>query len=162
MDWWDSKRFKVSVAGKENQPDAVDITCIPLAVRFLTTSKRCWQVGRSKKSFRTRTHSRLLPSMCSLRGKLATALSMTGRMRTRPSLFSAQADRGQIGDRFGGFDCALIPIGYVRYQFLWQPTYDLTTILSRYLPHQVMSPVHRAPQDSVRLFRDIPANWSTG
>ena len=77
-------------------------------------------------------------------------------MRTRPIFFSVQADRGQIEDRFRGFDCALIPIGYVKYNFLWQLTYDLTIVLSRYLPHQVMYPVHHAPQDSVRLFRDIP------
>lgn len=43
------------------------------------------------------------------------------------------------------------------YKFLRQPADGLTITLSMYLPRQVMSPVHRAPQDSVRLFRGIKA-----
>ncbi|KAF8901317.1 N-acyl-phosphatidylethanolamine-hydrolyzing phospholipase D [Gymnopilus junonius] len=42
-----------------------------------------------------------------------------------------------IGNKFGGFDVALIPIG-----------------LS---PRDYMSPIHCAPQDSVRLFKDVKA-----
>ncbi|KAJ3533576.1 hypothetical protein NMY22_g7279 [Coprinellus aureogranulatus] len=49
----------------------------------------------------------------------------------------------QVGDVFGGFDVALIPIG-------------------AYLPRQFMSPIHCAPQDSVRLFKDIKAKKALG
>ncbi|KAF8344370.1 N-acyl-phosphatidylethanolamine-hydrolyzing phospholipase D [Amanita rubescens] len=49
----------------------------------------------------------------------------------------------EIGDVFGGFDFAMIPIG-------------------AYRPRQVMSPIHCAPQDSVRLFKDIRARKALG
>jgi L-ascorbate metabolism protein UlaG (beta-lactamase superfamily) len=42
----------------------------------------------------------------------------------------------EIGERFGGFDLGLIPIG-------------------AYAPRSFMSPIHNAPIDSVRMFKDI-------
>ncbi|KAK0229658.1 Metallo-hydrolase/oxidoreductase [Armillaria nabsnona] len=54
----------------------------------------------------------------------------------------------EIGERFGGFDLAMIPIG-------------------AYEPRWFMSTIHCAPQDSVRLFKDIKAkkavamHWGT-
>ncbi|KAG8926455.1 hypothetical protein FRC02_008873 [Tulasnella sp. 418] len=49
----------------------------------------------------------------------------------------------KIGERFGGFDLAFIPIG-------------------AYLPRHIMSMVHCAPQDSVRLFQDVRAKRAIG
>ncbi|KZT54641.1 Metallo-hydrolase/oxidoreductase [Calocera cornea HHB12733] len=49
----------------------------------------------------------------------------------------------QIGDHFGGFDLALIPIG-------------------AYLPRHMMSPVHCAPQDSVLVYKDVRARRALG
>ncbi|KAF8331153.1 hypothetical protein F5887DRAFT_1081400 [Amanita rubescens] len=49
----------------------------------------------------------------------------------------------EIGEVFSGFDFAMIPIG-------------------AYRPRQVMSPIHCAPQDSVRLFKDIRARKALG
>ncbi|KAK0215408.1 beta-lactamase superfamily domain-containing protein [Armillaria fumosa] len=54
----------------------------------------------------------------------------------------------EIGERFGGFDLAMIPIG-------------------AYEPRWFMSTIHCAPQDSVRIFKDIRAkkavamHWGT-
>ncbi|KAK2467546.1 hypothetical protein APHAL10511_000401 [Amanita phalloides] len=49
----------------------------------------------------------------------------------------------EIGEVFGGFDFAMIPIG-------------------AYQPRRVMSPIHCAPQDSVRIFKDIRARKALG
>ncbi|KZO95459.1 Metallo-hydrolase/oxidoreductase [Calocera viscosa TUFC12733] len=49
----------------------------------------------------------------------------------------------EIGAHFGGFDLALIPIG-------------------AYLPRQMMSPVHCAPQDSVLVYQDVGARRALG
>lgn len=48
-----------------------------------------------------------------------------------------------IGDAFGGFDFAMIPIG-------------------AYLPRWFMSPIHCAPQDSVQVFQQIRARRAVG
>ncbi|KIM24485.1 hypothetical protein M408DRAFT_331734 [Serendipita vermifera MAFF 305830] len=49
----------------------------------------------------------------------------------------------EIGDKFGGFDLALIPIG-------------------AYNPRGVMSSVHASPSDAVRIFQDIKAKKAIG
>ncbi|KAG8889892.1 hypothetical protein FRB98_002246 [Tulasnella sp. 332] len=49
----------------------------------------------------------------------------------------------RIGEKFGGFDLAYIPIG-------------------AYNPREFMSPIHCAPKDSVRLFQDIKAKRAIG
>ncbi|KAL5522759.1 hypothetical protein ACEPAG_8777 [Sanghuangporus baumii] len=49
----------------------------------------------------------------------------------------------EIGERFGGFDFAMIPIG-------------------AYEPRSFMSRMHVAPQDSVRIFKDIRAKKALG
>ncbi|KZV81421.1 Metallo-hydrolase/oxidoreductase, partial [Exidia glandulosa HHB12029] len=49
----------------------------------------------------------------------------------------------EIGEAFGEFDLAMIPIG-------------------AYLPRWFMSPMHCAPQDSVRVFRDVRAKKAVG
>ncbi|KAG9037754.1 hypothetical protein FRB95_004040 [Tulasnella sp. JGI-2019a] len=49
----------------------------------------------------------------------------------------------RIGEKFGGFDLAYIPIG-------------------AYKPREFMSPIHCAPKDSVRVFQDIKAKRAIG
>jgi len=49
----------------------------------------------------------------------------------------------EIGEKFGGFDFAMIPIG-------------------AYLPRSMMSPVHCAPQDSVLVYKDVKAKRALG
>ncbi|PFH48259.1 hypothetical protein AMATHDRAFT_65916 [Amanita thiersii Skay4041] len=49
----------------------------------------------------------------------------------------------EIGEIFGGFDFAMLPIG-------------------AYLPRKVMSPIHCGPQDSVRIFLDLRAKKALG
>jgi len=54
----------------------------------------------------------------------------------------------EVGERFGGFDIALLPIG-------------------AYSPRAVMSNIHATPADAVRIFRDVRAqkalamHWGT-
>jgi len=54
----------------------------------------------------------------------------------------------EVGERFGGFDVALLPIG-------------------AYSPRSVMSSMHASPTDAVRIFRDVRAkkalamHWGT-
>ncbi|KAI0785764.1 N-acyl-phosphatidylethanolamine-hydrolyzing phospholipase D [Abortiporus biennis] len=49
----------------------------------------------------------------------------------------------EIGERFGGFDLALIPIG-------------------AYMPRDTMSGVHAHPKDSVQIFKDVKAKKGLG
>jgi len=49
----------------------------------------------------------------------------------------------EIGNRFEGFDLALIPIG-------------------AYSPRAALSPMHCAPQDSVCVFKDVKAKKAIG
>lgn len=49
----------------------------------------------------------------------------------------------QIGEKFGGFDLALIPIG-------------------AYNPRPEMSSMHASPSDAVRIFQDIKARRAIG
>ncbi|GLB43039.1 putative beta-lactamase superfamily domain containing protein [Lyophyllum shimeji] len=49
----------------------------------------------------------------------------------------------EIGEKFGGFDFAMISIG-------------------AYMPRQLMSSIHCAPQDSTRPFKDIRAKRALG
>jgi N-acyl-phosphatidylethanolamine-hydrolysing phospholipase D len=70
----------------------------------------------------------------------------------------------EIGEKFGGFDLALIPIGWISVPHSFMTFgVDLVTIsYSAYLPRAIMSPVHCAPQDSVRVFRDVRAKRAIG
>jgi N-acyl-phosphatidylethanolamine-hydrolysing phospholipase D len=49
----------------------------------------------------------------------------------------------EIGEKFGGFDLALIPIG-------------------AYEPRNIMSAVHASPSDAVRIFKDVKAKKALG
>jgi len=56
----------------------------------------------------------------------------------------------EVGERFGGFDMALLPIG-----------------CHAYSPRDVMSTMHASPADAVRIFKDVKArkalamHWGT-
>lgn len=67
----------------------------------------------------------------------------------------------EIGARWGGFDFAMIPIGYAPFG-LSHLTTAHTGLRRAYLPRDPMSPVHCAPQDSVRVFQDVRAKRALG
>ncbi len=72
----------------------------------------------------------------------------------------------EVGERFGGFDVALLPIGCVSH-YMARPNApgaslfvrDLTPIWcsSAYSPRSIMSSMHASPADAVRIFRDVRA-----
>ena len=129
MDWWDSKRFNLSVAGKYNQPSAINIACKPASTSIFDrfkTLRASWTIAEIVSD--TNPFSRP-PVKVFFARTLATVLSMTGTLRTRPSLSCLQAYRGSI------WWIQLRPATHcVRtvYKFLWQPADGLTIILSMY------------------------------
>ncbi|KAG6829661.1 hypothetical protein H0H92_003904 [Tricholoma furcatifolium] len=142
MDWWDVKRLKASFPTERNEPAqdvTVDITCTPaqhftgrsLFDRFKTLWAS-WVVEEVRTEgpgvkvfFGGDTGYRSVPD-----GKNEDEMPVCPAFK-------------EIGERFGGFDFAMIPIG-------------------AYMPRQFMSPIHCAPQDSVRLFKDIRAKKALG
>lgn len=144
MDWWDSKRVEVSVAGKDDQPSAVDITCTPgqhfTGRSIFDNFKTLWGSWTIEEVVQDTTSSSRPPVKVFFAGDTGYRAVNDGEDEDQVPVCPAFK---QIGDRFGGFDCALIPIG-------------------AYLPRQFMSPIHCAPQDSVRLFQDIKAKRAVG
>jgi N-acyl-phosphatidylethanolamine-hydrolysing phospholipase D len=65
----------------------------------------------------------------------------------------------EIGKTFGGFDFAMIPIGCVSLSGF---RVRRLILYRAYLPREYMSRIHCAPQDSVRLFKDIKAKKAVG
>ncbi|KAG5641517.1 hypothetical protein DXG03_004833 [Asterophora parasitica] len=140
MDWWDSKRIEVTA---QQHKVTVDITCTP-AQHF---------TGRSLfDRFKTLWASWVVEEVVSADAaeRPAVKVFFGGDTGYRAVLDGQDEDTlpvcpafKEIGERFGGFDFAMIPIG-------------------AYKPRQFMSPIHCAPQDSVRLFKDIRAKRALG
>ncbi|KIM37395.1 hypothetical protein M413DRAFT_448461 [Hebeloma cylindrosporum] len=138
MDWWESKRLEI------NATHAVDITCTPgqhFTGRTLTDSFKSLWAGWVVEEVQKELHP---PA------RDATKVYFAGDTGYRSVRDGQDEDQvpvcpafKSIGDRFGGFDLALIPIG-------------------AYLPRDFMSTIHCAPQDSVRLFKDIKAKKAVG
>jgi hypothetical protein len=116
MDWWDSKRVEVSVAGKDNQRRSVDITCTP-GQHFTGRSifdhfKTLWASWTIEEIVPETNPSSRPPVKVFFAGDTGYRAVNDGEDEDKVPVCPAFK---QIGDRFGGFDCALIPIGYVEY-----------------------------------------------
>jgi N-acyl-phosphatidylethanolamine-hydrolysing phospholipase D len=170
MDWWESKHVEVDIPAATSdgptQTAAFDVTCTPcqhftgrgifdrfksLWASWVVEEAASGQPGVQSDStgvklyFAGDTGYRSVPD-----GK------NEDEMPTCP-VFS------EIGERFGGFDFAMIPIGCV----VFVSTHDAEDLImnvsfSAYLPRSFMSPIHCAPQDSVRIFKDIRAKRALG
>ncbi|KAH6892844.1 N-acyl-phosphatidylethanolamine-hydrolyzing phospholipase D [Coprinopsis sp. MPI-PUGE-AT-0042] len=160
MDWWDSKRLEISDSSASDNKAAVDITCTP-AQHFsgrtptstYSTLWASWVVQEVVDDVaKTTAESQPADSLVSTSSGIRPPLKVFfgGDTGYRSVMDHQNEDEvpvcpafREIGEKFGGFDVALIPIG-------------------AYQPRQFMSPIHCAPQDSVRLFKDIKAKKALG
>ncbi|GLB37059.1 putative beta-lactamase superfamily domain containing protein [Lyophyllum shimeji] len=162
LDWWDTRRLSVELPARGNDDDQastplqVDITCTPsqhnsgraFMDRFFN-AKTLWSSWAVEEVFDAEgSTSESNPGKRTV-GKKAYFAGDTGYQ----SILQGQEYPPcpvfkEIGERFGGFDLAMIPIGAYRG--------------TRY-----MSPVHCSPWDSVRVFQDVKAkkalavHWGT-
>jgi N-acyl-phosphatidylethanolamine-hydrolysing phospholipase D len=176
MDWWHSKRVEVKIPYNVNVASELatlsfDITCTPCQ-HF--SGRKLWD------DFQTLWSSWVVESNVS---GSAVAESHNHRSKSVKVKVCFAGDTGyravrdgedenavpvcpafkEIGDVFGGFDFAMIPIGLVSYiNFLYQTSDVSSFSLRAYNPRTVMSPIHCAPQDSVRIFQDIRARKALG
>ncbi|KAF8622424.1 hypothetical protein AX15_007029, partial [Amanita polypyramis BW_CC] len=148
MDWWQSKRVDISLS----QPAPVTLSC-------LITCTPCQHfTGRLLfDDYKTLWSSWVVESSPSAphangegNGRGGVKVYFAGDTGYRSVPDGSDEDKvpkcpafKDIGDVFGGFDFAMIPIG-------------------AYMPRQVMSPIHCAPQDSVCIFKDIKARKALG
>lgn len=152
LDWWGSKRIEITkkpssdsaVAPESAGTRTVDLTCTP-AQHFS---------GRTFSAYYTTLWSswsaeEVVPASAAA-GRPPVKVFFGGDTGYRSVMDHEKEEEvpvcpvfKEIGAAFGGFDLALLPIG-------------------AYLPRQFMSPIHCAPQDSVRLFKDIKAKKAVG
>ncbi|KAJ2916915.1 hypothetical protein MD484_g3480, partial [Candolleomyces efflorescens] len=160
MDWWDSKRFEIDLPSA-SQPGTstvlgVDITCTPCQ-HF---SGRMWH-DNFKTLWASWSVEEVAPKSKNVStGAVIDALNLAGKSLSKvffggdTGYRTVPDDKDEnevpycpafkdIGNVFGSFDLALLPIG-------------------AYSPRPYMSPVHCAPSDSVRIFQDIKAKKGLG
>ncbi|TDL18742.1 Metallo-hydrolase/oxidoreductase [Rickenella mellea] len=148
LDWWESRRVEVNLkaaAGTQNENNKTsdgasailkfDVTCTP-AQHFTGRGV----LDRFKTLWASWVVEESSPAKVFFGGDTAYRTVHDGEdENTVPTCPAFK----EIGARFGGFDLALIPIG-------------------AYLPRDFMSSIHCAPQDSVRIFKDIGAKRGLG
>lgn len=148
LDWWQTRRLEVDFSSSSSATpttSAADITCTPaqhmtgrgLSDRF----KSLWS------SWAIRSVSdRSLPANEGT-GVKAWFGGDTGYRAVHPGKQLEELECcpvfKEIGERFWGFDFAMIPIG-------------------AYLPRHFMSPMHCDPGDSVCVFKDVRAKKALG
>ncbi|THH12123.1 hypothetical protein EW145_g211 [Phellinidium pouzarii] len=150
LDWWKSQRVEVntSISDKDIQSTKLtfDVTCTPAQHRTGRGLR-----DQNKTLWASWVVQEVLPTPAAPTGGKDgvkvyfagdTGYSATIASRSGEGLPTCPAFR-EIGERWGSFDFAMIPIG-------------------AYKPRDVMSCVHCAPQDSVRIFRDIRAKKALG
>ncbi|KDR71859.1 hypothetical protein GALMADRAFT_253640 [Galerina marginata CBS 339.88] len=142
MDWWESKRLVLSNSN-DKKTLAVDITCTPgqhFTGRSLTDTFKSLWAGWVVEEVQDGQPESRTPTKVYFAGDTGYRAVRDGQNEDEVPVCPAFET---IGNKFGGFDVALIPIG-------------------AYLPRQFMSPIHCAPQDSVLLFKDIKAKKAVG
>ena len=172
MDWRDSKRLQVSFDYDTNSvadesptvtKRIVDITCTPCQ-HF--TGRSLWDSFKSL--WASWVVEEVIPD-----GDLGTSarppvkVYFAGDTAYRTVLDGENEDQvpycpafEEIGKTFGGFDFAMIPIGYAENWFLvGVRRTDIAYLLDC---RDFMSRIHCAPQDTVRLFKDIRAREALG
>jgi len=150
LDWWESKRLKIASGDETKSGLEVDITCTPgqhFTGRSLHDHFRTLWAGWVVEEILPREmaapvgeKSAREPVKVYFAGDTGYRSVKDGEDEEKVPVCPAFK---AIGDKFGGFDYAMIPIG-------------------AYMPRQFMSRIHCAPQDSVRLFQDVQAKKATG
>ncbi|KAJ7159066.1 N-acyl-phosphatidylethanolamine-hydrolyzing phospholipase D [Mycena crocata] len=143
LDWWDARRVSATVSPKH---DAVefDITFTPgqhftgrgILDRFKSLWGG-WVVEQVASAAATITPARVYF------GGDTGYRSVPSSTDEGPETLPVCPAFKEIGEHWGGFDFAMIPIG-------------------AYAPRRFMSPIHCAPRDSVAIFRDIKARRALG
>jgi N-acyl-phosphatidylethanolamine-hydrolysing phospholipase D len=153
LDWWDSRNITVSLPGVSpgtTVTGGFHLTCTPgqhfTGRGVLDRFKTLWASWAVEEIISDSSQSN--PSQNA--GRSGVKVWFAGDTGYRAVKDGQNEDEvpccpvfKEIGEKFGGFDLALIPIG-------------------AYLPRAVMSPVHCAPQDSVRIFKDVRAKRAIG
>ncbi|ESK83189.1 zn-dependent hydrolase oxidoreductase family [Moniliophthora roreri MCA 2997] len=155
LDWWDSRRVEVNIQDSNAKDDAqkavFDVTCTPGQHRtgrgILDHFKSLW-AGWVVEEVKE-------PEAGGQEGGGGAKVYFAGDTGYRTVLKGQDEDKvpvcpafKEIGQRWGGIDLALLPIG-------------------AYLPRPMMSRVHCTPSDAVRVFQDIRAkralamHWGT-
>ncbi|EJU02331.1 Metallo-hydrolase/oxidoreductase [Dacryopinax primogenitus] len=157
MDWWEQRECTVLLPSQAEEGEGAGGVVKGVEERFRLTCTPCQHfTGRSLSDrFKTLWASWALESIPSSQDAAHAAPAPVKIWFAGDTGYRAVPDGmdetkmpvcpvfKDIGARFGGFDLALIPIG-------------------AYLPRQMMSPVHCAPQDSALLFRDVQARRGVG
>ncbi|KAJ7581790.1 N-acyl-phosphatidylethanolamine-hydrolyzing phospholipase D [Mycena floridula] len=140
LDWWEGRRVEIE---QPSSKTTVDITCTPaqhFTGRGLTDRfKTLWASWTIEEVLEPDSDTRTARKVF-FAGDTGYRSVQDGEDEEKVPFCPAFKE---IGEKFGGFDLALIPIG-------------------AYLPRDFMSPVHCAPQDSVRVFKDIRAKRALG
>ncbi|TFK62699.1 N-acyl-phosphatidylethanolamine-hydrolyzing phospholipase D [Pluteus cervinus] len=137
LDWWNRSRV-------EEYTLSVDITCTPaqhftgrgLFDRF----KTLWASWVVEEVPTNDTPGDIVPRKVYFAGDTGYRAVLEGKKEEELPFCPAFKE---IGEKFGGFDFAMIPIG-------------------AYSPRHFMSPIHCCPSDSVNLFKDVRAKKALG
>ncbi|KAF9270431.1 Metallo-hydrolase/oxidoreductase [Marasmius fiardii PR-910] len=166
LDWWDSRRVEVgfdlpdTMSTRNTNIEAhkltakFDVTCTPGQHRtgrgLLDHFKSLWAGWVVETVPPVTGGEQQSPEPKLERSKEGRKVYFAGDTAYRSVLEGQDEDKvpvcpafKEIGERWGGFDLALLPIG-------------------AYEPRSIMSRVHCAPQDSVRIFQDIRAKRAIG
>ncbi|KAL1748036.1 beta-lactamase superfamily domain-containing protein [Schizophyllum fasciatum] len=141
LDWWDNRRVELQLptAAGESKPLHVDITCTPAQHNSGRTPMDRMMGQPALWS------GWALEEKAYFAGDTAYRTLWDGKEEAECPACPAFKE---IGERFGGFDIALLPIGC-------------------YLPRRFMAPMHASPADSVNIFKDVRAkraiamHWGT-
>ncbi|KIY48261.1 Metallo-hydrolase/oxidoreductase [Fistulina hepatica ATCC 64428] len=151
LDWWEKRRLCVEVPGTSLE---VDLTCTPCQHHsgrgIMDHFQTLWCSWAIEEVLQNRSPPSSLSNMVTPK-----KVFFAGDTGYRTVLEGADENAvpvcpvfREIGERFGEFDLALVPIG-------------------AYEPRRFMSCAHCAPQDSVQLFMDVRAkrglamHWGT-
>lgn len=140
LDWWDSKTMSLSLPSKSGDvPVQLKLTCLPsqhISNRGVldrgATLWGSWAVEEISSASE--------PKKVYFAGDTGYRTVLAGEDEDKVPVCPAFAE---IGERVGPFHFAMIPIG-------------------AYAPRELFSPMHAAPSDSVRIFKDIKAKKALG
>jgi len=144
LDWWDERLLRVPLPSNTDGPAVnaeVRLSCTPSQhISGRSASDRWHALWGSWVVDDLRSHKKLY-----FAGDTGYRSVHDGEDENKVPVCPAFAE---VGERFGGFDVALLPIG-------------------AYTPRAVMSSVHASPADAVRIFKDVKAkkalamHWGT-
>ncbi|KAL0564678.1 Protein-lysine N-methyltransferase efm4 [Marasmius crinis-equi] len=151
LDWWDSRRVEITLPSSDSDTEAKQAK----AVFDITLTPGQHQTGRGMFDRWKTLWGGWVVQPVSGEEAHGPSVYFAGDTGYRTVLPGQDEDKvpvcpafKEIGDRWGGIDLALLPIG-------------------AYQPREIMSRVHCAPQDSVRVFQDLRAkravamHWGT-